>query len=87
MQGMVEHEGRPIDKARLCRIANEVGRTARYRGAPVLSPDSARETLIAWMQWNDPNGVHTDELAELEGFDPYTLESAWEAFAAMIEDS
>lgn len=76
-----------MDRSRLCSVANDAGRASRYPGAPWLSPDSAREDVVAWMQWNDPNGVHTDELAIGEGFDPYTVEGAWRALAEMLEDT
>lgn len=52
----------------------------------MLSPDSTRETVVDWLQWNDPNGIHTDALAAGEDFDPYTLESAWDALASMLDD-
>ncbi len=37
-----------------------------------------REELIAWLCWNDRNGVYTDEASEREGFEPITLEEAKE---------
>jgi hypothetical protein len=27
---------------------------------------SSREEIIGWLQWNDPNGVYTDDLSLLE---------------------
>lgn len=35
-----------------------------------------REQLIAFLAWNDRNGVYTDEDCEAEGYDLLTLESA-----------
>ncbi len=68
--------------------ANEVARASRYGAyAPRLSSDSDRETILAWLQWCDPNGCFTDELGESEGFDPLTLSEAWEAVSAMIADT
>jgi hypothetical protein len=66
--------------------ANGVGRSSRSRGAPTLSSGSSREQVTAWLQWCDPNGCHTDELAGVEGFEPYTLDSAWEQVEKMTED-
>lgn len=37
-----------------------------------------RDQLIAWLRWNDPNGIYTDEDSEREGFDPITLDEAKE---------
>jgi hypothetical protein len=37
-----------------------------------------REQLIAWLTWNDRNGIYTDEDSEREGFEPITLEEAKE---------
>jgi hypothetical protein len=37
-----------------------------------------REQLIAWLSWNDRNGIYTDEDSEREGFEPITLEEAKE---------
>jgi hypothetical protein len=74
--------GRPlIDREHLAGVANTRARYSRVPGAPVLSGASGREMIARWLQWNDPNGCHLDELSE----DPYTYESAWDALAAMIE--
>ena len=35
-----------------------------------------RPDLIAWLVWNDPNGVWTDSDSESEGMLPLTLEDA-----------
>jgi hypothetical protein len=37
-----------------------------------------REQLIAWLSWNDRNGIYTDEDSEREGFEPITFEEAKE---------
>ena len=77
---------------RLCRIesmntakkqvvairANEAGRGSRRRGAPILSVRSSRETILDWLQWNDPNGAYTDERAKIEDFEPMTDNEAWQ---------
>lgn len=67
--------------------ANAAARTSRRGGAPRLSPESDVETLSAWLQWCDPNGCHTVELAAAEDFEPYTVEGAWEAVDAMVQSS
>lgn len=77
-----------VSREELSGWANDVGAfAARIPGrgyAPRLRPESAREDVIAWLQWNDPNGVHTDALATAEDIEPYTLDGAWEALAEMF---
>lgn len=68
--------------------ANAVSERSRYgRHAPPVRAHSSLETLCAWLQWCDPNGCHTAELAEIEDIDPYTLETAWDAIIEMCEDT
>lgn len=38
--------------------------------------NGTREQVIAWLQWNDSNGVYTDEASEAEGLAPLTLKDA-----------
>jgi len=45
----------------------------------------SREELIAWLQWNDRNGVYSDEDSELEGRDPVSREEALEIALRQIE--
>ena len=45
----------------------------------------SREDLIAWLQWNDRNGVYSDEDSELEGRDPVSREEALEIALRQIE--
>jgi hypothetical protein len=78
---------RTMDLAEISRRANDLASRSRRIGAPILSPASARGDVIAWLQWNDPNGSHTDELASHDDIEPYTLERAWQALAEMIEDA
>lgn len=40
--------------------ANEISYSSRRRGAPKISIDSSRETIIDWLTWNDPNGDYYD---------------------------
>lgn len=34
--------------------------------------DMTRDALIAWLTWNDPNGIYTDSDGEAEGYPPMT---------------
>jgi len=38
--------------------------------------DGGRRELIAWLMWNDANGVWTDEDSVAEGMRPITLQEA-----------
>ena len=58
---------------------------SRHGGAPGLTADSTADDIAAWLQWCDPNGCHTRELAEGEGYDFYTLDEAWDALNEMLE--
>jgi hypothetical protein len=72
----------------LASVANKLAREMRRGGFPRLTAQSSRETVIDWLQANDPNGIHTDRLAMAEDFDPYTLssETAWVALGEMLAD-
>lgn len=71
----------------LAAAANRASSGSRYaRSAPILHADSSREALTRWLQWNDPNGSHLDELALGEDIDPYDLEGAWDALEEMLAD-
>jgi hypothetical protein len=74
-----------MTRAELAVAANEAARRARYGGAPILTSLSSRETICRWLQWCDPNGSHLDDLAEVDGADPYDLDGAWDALAAMLD--
>jgi hypothetical protein len=76
---------REVNRKVLAAKANEVGLLSRVEGAPLLRADSARENLLAWLQWCDPNGCYTDELAAAEDFDPITLAEAWDHLASTLE--
>lgn len=71
---------------KLIREANILGETCRIPGAPLLRLDSSRETVLAWLQWNDANGAYTDEETSNEDLEPMTLEQAWEAFHNAMKD-
>ena len=57
------------NKAALVEAANEAGRNSRRAGAPTLTVDSDRLTLIAWLKWNDRNGDFDDPYVFHEGPD------------------
>jgi hypothetical protein len=65
---------------------NDAGRTSRRRGAPHVTADSDRATLIRWLQWNDPNGRYSDEDAKRDDMDPLTVETAWDLIADQLSD-
>lgn len=72
------------DCAALAEKANRVGRASRREAAPVLTADIGAETIAQWLQWCDPNGCHTAAQGLLDGFEPHTVETAWEALAEML---
>lgn len=71
-------------RLQLAAAANEIGAASRRAGAPILTELSDAPTIARWLQWCDPNGCHTEALATIEGCEPYTVESAWEALESMI---
>ena len=74
-------------RAATAMLANDTAARSRSAGAPHLTAESPRETVIAWLQWCDPNGCHTDDLSLKEWDDVYTTETAWEALAAMLDSN
>lgn len=77
------------EKLLLAATANCVSRHCRT-SAPTLWFDSEPSAVVAWLQWNDPNGIHewrpnaTEE--ELEARPYYTEESeVWDALSEMLE--
>ena len=72
------------DRKALAAAATDASRASRYPG-PVLTADSSKAEVEAWLQWCDPNGCHTPRLAEIEGIDPYTETEAWDALASMLD--
>jgi hypothetical protein len=78
-----------VERRRRIAAAANVGRERR-RGAhrgPKLSERSTREDVLGWLQWNDPNGSYTDELAKTEAggpLAPYTFDMAWETLEEMV---
>ena len=77
--------GVPVTRSDVASAANDAAQQSRSPGAPVLTPESSRDALIAWLQWCDPNGSHTDDLAGLDDCEPYDLGGAWEAVESMLD--
>lgn len=77
----------PGAKEELARRANALARLSRNGGAPLLSGRSSLDVVCRWLQWNDPNGAHTPELARREDADPHDEETAWEALLEMVESN
>jgi hypothetical protein len=50
-----------------------------------LLSSGTREDIIAWLVWNDRNGIYTDEDSRLEGYPPLTLESAREQMQKTLD--
>ena len=46
-----------------------------------------RDELIAFLVWNDPNGVYTDEDSEAEGIPPLQVASARFLVTKAIQES
>ncbi len=72
-------------RAALVTLTTEIVASSRRGGTCLLALDSSAEDISAWLQWCDPNGCHTAELAASQGEDPYTLEQAWTALLEMVE--
>jgi hypothetical protein len=49
-----------------------------------LLGNGTREQLIAWLVWNDRNGIYTDRDSEAEGYPPLTLETARAAMRRVL---
>ena len=61
-----------------------------YRNPTVqarLLETGTREEIIAWLMWNDANGVWSDEDSEAEGWKPITLEAARTAMRKSLVES
>ena len=85
----------------LASLANAIGQASARRGAPHLTAEATRETLIAWLEWCDPNGTYADPVKGCtceddtcershrtgdDDFDPLTIESAWELVDGTISE-
>ena len=51
-----------------------------------LLHNGTREEIIAWLKWNDGNGVYTDEESASEGYPPLTLATAREAMSRVLAE-
>jgi hypothetical protein len=52
-----------------------------------LLSSGTREDIIAWLVWNDRNGIYTDEDSVLEDYLPLTLESARVLMRKVLDES
>lgn len=69
----------------LATMANDIARQSRYGGsAPRLQRTSSRKDVIAWLKWNDPNGVYTDAANRVENYRPLTTDEAWVLLEEMV---
>lgn len=50
-----------------------------------LLQSATRDELIAWLVWNDPNGIYTDADSRTEDLLPLTLLQARQILRAQIE--
>lgn len=84
-QPQVDTHALSIFRNGLAERANRAADASRVPGAPRLHARSRREAVQAWLQWNDPNGSHTDVAAAMEDAEPYNEAEAWLALADMLE--
>ena len=52
-----------------------------------LLSSGSREDIIAWLVWNDRNGIYTDEDSVAEGYPPLTLDSARVLMRKVLDES
>ena len=50
-----------------------------------LFDKGSREDIVRFLQWNDPNGVYTDEVCRDEGYDIMTYDEALIELEGVIE--
>ncbi len=48
--------------------------------------EGSREEIVRWLEWNDPNGVWSDEDSDAEGWQPITLQDAQAAMKRALID-
>ena len=46
-----------------------------------------RETIISWLQWNDPNGIYTDDLSLQEFGNMISREEGMQIIIRQIEEN
>jgi hypothetical protein len=71
------HDPVLAERATIAARCNAAAQGARYSGAPRLTADASRATLIAWLKWNDPNGEYDDPHVWREGPDGLMDEGWW----------
>lgn len=59
-------------------------RNTRYGAWMPVVDLNDRDSLIAWMAWNDRNGCFTDADCESEGMEPFKLADARELFLQIL---
>lgn len=72
-------------RATIAQTANLAARDSR-RVFPRLAADSDRQTLIAWLSTNDPNGCYDDEESLAEFDRVMSLAEAWECLDTNLTD-
>ena len=83
-----EQEFLLILRSGTARQANDAMRGSSCRHTvPRLSTHSDRETLIGWLCCVDGNGVWTDDDMKAEGWDPMSLQDAWEQVDVVLDQS
>lgn len=53
--------------------------------AQTLYDKGSREDIVRFLQWNDPNGVYTDEVCREEGYDIMSYDEALIELEGVIE--
>lgn len=80
-----DHDTRARLGARATRAAiaafDRAGRPSSGPYPVAVTATSSAEQIARWLQWNDPNGSHTADLAVADGGEPYTIAGAWAALA------
>jgi len=83
-----EQEFLLILRSGTARQANDAMRDSQCRHrVPRLSTHSDRETLIGWLCCVDGNGVWTDDDMRAEGWDPMSLQDAWDQVDVVLDQS
>ena len=54
--------------------------------AQTLYDRGSREDIVRFLQWNDPNGVYTDEVCKEEGYDVMSYDEALIALEDALEE-
>lgn len=54
--------------------------------AQTLYDRGSREDIVRFLQWNDPNGVYTDEVCREEGYDIMSYDEALITLEDVLEE-